>query len=119
MVCVLAATISFTFRFWVNDTTRPRVRLRTHSVRAGSPLRLTVTDAGSGVDPGSIEVRIDGRTVSASFRNGVVSVDTSILTSGRHKLTISAADYEETRNMENVGPVLPNTRTLSTTFRVS
>ena len=109
---------AFTFRFWVNDTKPPRVRLRTHSVRTGSPLRLTVTDAGSGVDPGSIGVRIDGRTVSSGFRNGVVSVGTSGVTSGRHGLTVSAADYEETRNMENVGPVLPNTRTLSTTFAV-
>ena len=34
---------------------------------------------------------------------------------GRHEVTISAADYQETKNMEDVGPVLPNTRVLRTT----
>jgi hypothetical protein len=28
---------------------------------------------------------------------------------------VKAADYQETKNMEDVGPVLPNTRVLRTT----
>jgi hypothetical protein len=30
-------------------------------------------------------------------------------------VTVKAADYQETKNMEDVGPVLPNTRVLHTT----
>jgi hypothetical protein len=35
---------------------------------------------------------------------------------GRHTLTFTAADYQETKNMENVARILPNTRTLRVTF---
>ena len=34
---------------------------------------------------------------------------------GRQAVTIRASDYQETKNMEDVGPVLPNTRVLHTT----
>ena len=37
---------------------------------------------------------------------------------GRHVVTVSAADYQETKNMEDVGPILPNTRVLRTTVVV-
>ena len=40
------------------------------------------------------------------------------LAPGKHRLKVSVADYQETKDNENVGPVLPNTRTLATTFRV-
>jgi hypothetical protein len=30
-------------------------------------------------------------------------------------VTVTASDYQETKNMEDVGPVLPNTRVLQTT----
>jgi hypothetical protein len=30
-------------------------------------------------------------------------------------VTVSASDYQETKNMEDVGPVLPNTRALHAT----
>jgi hypothetical protein len=29
------------------------------------------------------------------------------------------ADYQETKNMEDVGPILPNTRTFTASFTVS
>ncbi len=35
---------------------------------------------------------------------------------GRHTLTFTASDYQETKNMENVARILPNTRTVRTTF---
>ena len=34
---------------------------------------------------------------------------------GKRAVTVSASDYQETKNMEDVGPVLPNTRVLHTT----
>jgi len=47
-----------------------------------------------------------------------VSIPTSALTRGLHKFSVTAADYQETKNMEDVGPILPNTTTLSASFVV-
>jgi hypothetical protein len=40
------------------------------------------------------------------------------LARGTHRLSVTVADYEETKNMEDVGPILPNTRTFTATFVV-
>ncbi len=48
-----------------------------------------------------------------------MTIPTGALARGTHRLTFQVSDYQETRNMENVGPILPNTRTISTTFRVA
>ena len=108
----------FTFRFWVNDTTPPAVRALQRSVRRGSPLRISVTDAGSGVDPRTLVVSLDGKAARFAYRNGVVSVSTTRVAPGSHRLTLRASDYEESKNNENVGPVLPNTRSFGTTVTV-
>jgi subtilisin family serine protease len=108
----------FTFRFWVNDTTPPSVRLLTPSVRAGQPIRIAVHDSGSGVDPRSLAAYRDGRQVPLSYANGVVSLETATLPAGGYRITLSASDYQEAKNNEDVGPVLPNTRVLRTTVRV-
>jgi subtilisin family serine protease len=109
----------FTFRFWIDDTTPPRVRLTTPSVRAGAALRLTATDAGAGVDPASIQVSVDGAAATFSFHDGVLRVPTPQLSTGRHRLSVSVADYQETKNMEDVlNGATPNTRTLTATFTV-
>ena len=108
----------FTFRFWIGDTTPPAVRLIAKSVARGKPARLTLTDAGSGVDASSLIVRVDGHIADHGFRGGVLSVGTARLKAGRHTVRVTVADYQETRNMENVGPILPNTRTFSASFVV-
>jgi subtilisin family serine protease len=108
----------FTFRFWIGDTERPEVRLLTRSVRAGASLRVRVTDAGSGVDPSSLHATLDGRAVPVRFRSGRARVSAQGLARGRHRLVFRASDYQETKNMENSGPILPNTRRLSATFVV-
>jgi subtilisin family serine protease len=108
----------FTFRFWVNDVTPPAVKLLTHTVRTGGAVRLSVTDTGSGVDPRSIYAVADARHVAASYAAGVVTVRGVTLKPGRHQLALSVADNQETKNMEDVGPILPNTRTVHTTFVV-
>jgi subtilisin family serine protease len=109
----------FTFRFWINDTTKPKVRVLTHTVTKG-PLRLKVTDAGSGIDPLTLAASIDGQTRKTSYsrKKGTVTMAAGGLSRGRHKLVVRASDYQESRNMEDVGPILPNTRVVSTTFRV-
>jgi subtilisin family serine protease len=112
----------FTFRFWINDTTPPRVRLVTRTLQAGSPLQLSVTDAGSGVDSRSFVVLIDGQPPAQQptydAKSGLVTINLTGLTSGRHDLVFAASDFQETKNMENVPPILPNTRRLETTLIV-
>ena len=71
-----------------------------------------VHDAGAGVDRGSIYVssRHAARCTSR-YAHGTLSIPTSAARTGRVPLTVHAADYQELKNMEDVGPVLPNTRT--------
>ncbi len=95
----------FTFRFWVNDTTPPAIRLLTTS---GQKITLSVTDSGSGVDPASIEVTLDGTAVESRFANGRLLVAAS---AGRHTIEVHASGYQELKNMEDVGPIQPNTAT--------
>jgi hypothetical protein len=75
-----------------------------------------VGDGGSGVDPLSLQVRIDAEFVPASFSSGRARVPLAGIARGRHSLTFTVSDYQETKNMENVPRILPNTRTLRTTF---
>jgi hypothetical protein len=112
----------FTFRFWINDTTPPRVRLLTRTVKRGGTLRLDVFDAGSGVDPSSFITSIDGRGVLVSnpplSRTATIAVPAR-LAPGTHRLVVQVSDYQEEKNMEDVGPILPNTTTFRTTFTVA
>ena len=80
---------------------------------------MLLTDAGSGVDPASIRIAIDGRTRAVpALSKGLLAVQTGGLAAGRHTLRIQVSDYQETRNMENVGGVLPNTRVATATIVV-
>jgi subtilisin family serine protease len=100
---------AFSFRFWINDTTPPRVRAL--ASRPGT-IRYAITDAGAGVDPGSIEVSVDGQgRADPVYRNGILSVGG--IARGSHRVSVVVADYQEPKNMEDVGPVLPNTRRYS------
>ena len=103
----------FRFRFWIGDTTPPIVRVR--GVR-GSSLEVAVTDRGSGVDPESLQAVVDGKGETLAYANGLARIPISSLASGRHTLTFTASDYQETKNMEDIAGILPNTRTLRTTF---
>jgi hypothetical protein len=51
-----------------------------------------------------------------SYSDGRARVSLALLSRGRHVLNFSVADYQETKNMENVPRILPNTRTIQTTF---
>jgi subtilisin family serine protease len=109
---------AYRFRFWTNDTSPPKAVLAARTVRSGQPLRVRVADAGSGVDPRSLEATIDGRSVSARLVGGEVRVSTAGVAPGTRSLRLAVADYQETRNMENVARILPNTRVLTARVRV-
>jgi len=104
---------SFSFRYWLDDTTPPTLGLLQPRVSRGTPVAVRVADAGSGVDTTTINVTIDGREVSATVRDGVIRIPTVAVKRGSHRLRVQASDYQETRNMENVPPILPNTRVLN------
>jgi subtilisin family serine protease len=108
----------FGFRFWVDDVTPPTLRVRSRTVAAGRPVLVAATDRGSGVCPELVRASIDGRTIRATFRAGIVSIPTSGLSAGRHRLTLRVSDYQETKNTENVPGVLRNTRTLTTPITI-
>jgi subtilisin family serine protease len=102
----------FTFRYWLNDTTPPRIRVL--STQAPT-ITVSLSDAGSGVDPESVAVSLDGRSVPSQLLDGVLTVDA---TKGTHVLVVTASGYQELKNMEDVAGIKPNTATLSRTVTV-
>ena len=59
-----------------------------------------------------------GAKATYSRTKNRVTIPVGSLGRGTHRLIFQVSDYQETRNMENVGPILPNTRILQTTFVV-
>jgi hypothetical protein len=115
---VAAQAGKFTFRLWIGDTSPPTVRLLSPGARGRLP--LSIVDRGSGVDPRTIVASVDGdqRTVAYSRATGRASLSLANLSRGRHRLAVVVSDYQETKNMEDVPPILPNTRVFQTTFTV-
>jgi subtilisin family serine protease len=101
----------FTFRFWTGDTKPPSLRVRS---TAGG-IVVAASDAGSGVDPQSLTATIDGHKATPTWKSGQILLRAA---PGRHAIVVTAADYQEVKNMEDVGPVLPNTATLRATVTV-
>ena len=102
----------FSFRYWVNDVTPPKLRL----VSTRGAVRVAATDAGSGVDPTSIVASIDGKPAPAKWLGGTITIAAP---RGKHVLVLRVGDYQETKNMEDVPPILPNTATLRVAVRVN
>jgi hypothetical protein len=106
---------AFTFRLWVDDRSPPSIRLLDHKATVGRPISVAVRDSGSGVDPRSLHAKVGGKPVRLRYADGVLLLRTSGLPAGKRAVTVTASDYQETKNMEDVGPVLPNTRVLHAT----
>jgi subtilisin family serine protease len=106
---------AFTFRFWVDDRSPPSIRLLERRDTIGRPIPVAVSDSGSGVDPHSLHAIVGGKSVRFAYAHGVLLLPTSGLRPGRQAVIVRASDYQETKNMEDVGPVLPNTRVLHAT----
>jgi hypothetical protein len=99
----------FTFRFWTNDTTPPTVTAPRKVT--GAVVSITITDSGSGVDPHSLKLVVDGSArAMRALRGSVLRLP---LARGPHVVAVTVSDYQETKNMEDVGPILPNTRVTS------
>jgi hypothetical protein len=79
---------------------------------------VAVQDAGSGIDPNSLAARIDGSKVALTYSAGRVTIVPNGFSRGKHALELTVADYQETKNMETFGEVLPNTRVLRVRFTV-
>ena len=105
---------SFGFRFWIDDTRPPSVTLARNRVRRGTALVVRIADTASGVDATTLKVTIDGVGRAARLGAGVLRIPTAGLRRGTHRLRVQVSDYQESRNMENVPPILPNTRVLTT-----
>jgi subtilisin family serine protease len=109
---------TYRFRFWTNDVRPPTASLVSRTVPAGRPFRVRVADAGAGIDPRSLEATLDGRPVRATLSGREITVSTGGVSTGSHRLRVELSDYQETRNMENVARILPNTRVVSTRVTV-
>jgi subtilisin family serine protease len=103
----------FTFRYWVNDTTPPALRVLS---TAGGKITVAITDRGAGVDPDSVTATLDGRIVDKTYADGRLTLPA---TPGSHLLIVTASDYQEAKNMEDVPAIKPNTATLRRTVVVS
>ncbi len=110
---------AFTFRLWIGDRAPPNIRLVSRPVQ-GQPLRLAITDAGSGVDPSTLAATVDARrrTIRYSLRTHRATVGIAGLRRGAHSLVVVASDFQEAKNMEDVAGVLPNTRRYQVTIVV-
>jgi subtilisin family serine protease len=104
----------FSFRVWIDDKTPPKVKLLTPTAR--SQLLLSIADSGSGVDPLSLVVLIDGRRSVFTLASGRIRVPLDGVSRGPHRVRVIAADFQETKNSESVVGVLPNTMTFTRAF---
>ena len=109
---------SYVLRSWVNDVRPPRIRLLTHRVAAGRPTIVArVTDKGAGVDPLSLVLAYRRVLVGAALYDPTTGIavfplpqQAAEIPKGHTRAIISAADYQESKNVNSVGSdILPNT----------
>lgn len=117
----------YVLRSWVDDVTPPTIELLTTRVAAGRPtLVLRVRDTQAGVDPSSLTIGYEGALIGASVydpTNGIavfpLPAAAPTLATGTRELRIVAADFQEAKNIETVGPsITPNTRSTRVSVHV-
>ncbi len=112
----------FAFRLWIDDTRPPTARLLMQSTTATGKLVVALADADSGVDPTSLQATLDGGPADVSYSQATGRATILLdgrLRPGRHRLLLEVSDYQEAKNSESVRGILPNTRVLRATFRVT
>ena len=80
--------------------------------------RRIVTEGPTRVGTEVDDTRVDGMSRRARYAGGEATIPLNGLGAGRHSLSITVSDFQETKNMENVPQPLPNTRVLTTAFVV-
>ena len=118
---------AYVLRAWVDDLQPPVVGLLTTRVSAGRPtIALRVVDGGAGVDPYSLVIGYGRALVGAVAHDPVSGIalfpipeEAPVLRAGRRQLTASAADFQESKNVDSVGDeLLPNTAFAAGPIRV-
>jgi minor extracellular serine protease Vpr len=109
---------AYVLQAWVDDVQPPLLGLLTERVSAGRPtIALRVLDLGSGVDPYSLVIGY-GRTLIGAVVYDPVSgialfpipAQAPALRAGKRQMQASAADFQESKNVDSVGDeLLPNT----------
>jgi minor extracellular serine protease Vpr len=108
----------YVLRSWVNDVRPPKIRLLTRRVAQGRPTIVArVTDTGAGVDPLSLVISYRSVLVGAVLYDPDSGVaifplpkQASSIPAGRTRAVLSAADFQEAKNVNGVGDdILPNT----------
>jgi hypothetical protein len=118
---------AYVLRAWVDDLQPPALGLITDRVAAGRPtIALRVLDEGAGVDPFSLVIGY-GRVLIGAYAYDPVSGialfplpgQAPKLRVGRPVLGASAADYQESKNVDTLGDeLLPNTAFASGRIKV-
>ena len=101
---------------WQNDVTPPRFRFLTKVVTPGRPLLAAVaTDRGAGVDPLSLVIGYRNTLLLAAFYDPGTGLilwpldGAPKIKLGRTPLIAVASDYQESKNIDQAGNILPNT----------
>ncbi len=79
---------------------------------------LSVADGGSGIDPRSVVVAIDGQRVVFKLSSTGLRVPLEGISRGKHRLQVIVADFQEMKNSESVVGILPNTTSFRRTITV-
>jgi subtilisin family serine protease len=106
----------YLLRSWQNDVTPPRFRFLTNVVSAGRPLLAAVaTDRGAGVDPLSLVIGYRQTLLLAALYDPVSGLVLWSLDGaprirvGKTSMIAIASDYQESKNIDQAGDLLPNT----------
>jgi minor extracellular serine protease Vpr len=109
---------SYLLRAWVDDLQPPLLGLITNRVAAGRPtIALRVLDLGAGVDPYSLVIGYGRALIGAAAYDPASAIalfplprQAPALRTGKRLLTATAADFQESKNVDSVGDeLLPNT----------
>ncbi|MFL5924148.1 MAG: S8 family serine peptidase [Gaiellaceae bacterium] len=109
---------------WQNDVAPPRFRFLTKVISPGRPLLAAIaTDRGAGIDPLSLVIGYKQTLLLASFYDpgsGLVlwALDGAPkIGLGRTPMIAVASDYQESKNIDQAGNVLPNSAFRSVRLR--
>jgi hypothetical protein len=109
---------AYVLRAWVDDVQPPLLGLMTGRVSAGRPtIALRVVDLGAGFDPYSLVIGYGRTLIGAAVYDPVSGIalfpiprEAPALRAGKRQVQVSAADFQESKNVDSVGDeLLPNT----------